>query len=515
LLNQLKIKKMEKTIRINLGGTLFQIDEEAYKMLRDYLQAIERKFRNVPGGNETIEDIESRIAEIFQSQKGTAGIITRENVEAIIAVIGKPEDFDLEGSEGTSYQYASGPKKLFRSPDDRVLGGVCGGIGAYVNTDPVWFRLLFIVFALIFGIGLFVYIALWIALPSAETTSQKREMYGSNASQLRSQEGKLIPRYTTTSKIGNATNEVFRALARVLFIIVRIFLIIFGTALLLSGFLALLTFIMVFIFHFPGSFSTSIDGVNLSYLPDFLNYVVSPVAAPWIIVLITIVVSLPLLAMIYGGVRLIFWFRTRDGYLWLAGLLIWVMSVAALSIIFFNEGVSFAESEKTTSTEYFITVPDTLFIITGKRLSDLPAENEISFPEEGPRIMIDDNTKEIYTRVTLSLVQAENNAASVGIIKRSFGRNRMDAIENAEKLRYNYNISENKLRLDEFCTRPSNSKWSFDELDVKVYVPEGTIIYMDRSIESLFHSYYDDDFVTDSKNRFWLMTEDGLDHIEP
>ena len=62
---------MDKTININLAGTLFQIDEEAYRILRDYLQAINNRFRNVQGGDETIEDIESRIAEIFQSQKGT------------------------------------------------------------------------------------------------------------------------------------------------------------------------------------------------------------------------------------------------------------------------------------------------------------------------------------------------------------------------------------------------------------------------------------------------------------
>ena len=75
---------MDKTININIAGTLFQIDEEAFRILRDYLQAINNRFRNVQGGNETIEDIESRIAEIFQSQKGLAGVITKENVEAMI-----------------------------------------------------------------------------------------------------------------------------------------------------------------------------------------------------------------------------------------------------------------------------------------------------------------------------------------------------------------------------------------------------------------------------------------------
>ena len=61
---------MDKTININIAGTLFQIDEDAFSILRDYLQAINTRFRNVQGGNETIEDIESRISEIFQSQKG-------------------------------------------------------------------------------------------------------------------------------------------------------------------------------------------------------------------------------------------------------------------------------------------------------------------------------------------------------------------------------------------------------------------------------------------------------------
>ncbi|MCX6301053.1 MAG: PspC domain-containing protein [Bacteroidia bacterium] len=506
---------MDKTIKINLGGTLFQIDEEAYKKLRDYLQAIDRKFRNAPGGNETIEDIEFRIAEIFQSQKGMAGIISTDNVEAMISVIGKPEDFDQEGTEGTSYRHGSGPRKLFRNPDDCVIGGVCGGLGAYADTDPVWFRILFVVFALMAGIGFLVYLALWIALPSAKNSSQKREMYGSELNQLRSQDGELIPRYATTSKIGNATNQVFRAFGRVLFIIVRVLLIIFGTCLVLTGFLALLSFIMVFIFHYPGAFSTDIEGANLSYLPDFLNYIVSPGAALWIKALLTIAVSLPLLALIYGGVRLIFWFRASDGYIWLAALVLWVMTIAALAIILFNEGVGFAESEKTTSVKYFNTSSDTIYIMSGRKFSDLPAENEISVPDEPYKIMIDDDKKEVYIRTYLNISPDENNLTNIKITKLSIGRNRQDAIRNSERLLYDFEVSGDTLRLDEFCTIPSGSRWSFDELFVTVFAPAGTVIYMDRTIESLFHSYDDDDFVADPKQRFWRMTDDGLNYIEP
>src|SRR5450759_1833394 len=98
---------MDKTININIAGNLFQIDDEAFRLLRDYLQAINTRFSKVQGGHETIEDIEARIAEIFQSQKGLAGVITKENVEAMISILGKPEDFDHSEPETGAPIYLS------------------------------------------------------------------------------------------------------------------------------------------------------------------------------------------------------------------------------------------------------------------------------------------------------------------------------------------------------------------------------------------------------------------------
>ncbi|MGE5419779.1 MAG: PspC domain-containing protein, partial [Chloroflexota bacterium] len=169
---------MDKTININLGGSLFQVDEEAFKVLRDYIQAINNRFRNVPDGPETIEDLESRIAEIFRSQKGLAGVITRQNVESMISIIGKPEDFETGSPSEEPSTGGSMPKRLYRNPNDAVISGVCGGLGAYLNTDPVLFRILFILFALMGGAGVLIYLVFWIAVPSAYTDMQKKEMYG-------------------------------------------------------------------------------------------------------------------------------------------------------------------------------------------------------------------------------------------------------------------------------------------------------------------------------------------------
>ena len=303
---------MDKTIKINLGGSLFQIDEEAYRMLRDYLQAIDTGFRNVPGGYETIEDIESRIAEIFLSQKDIAGVITKTNVEAMISIIEKPEDFDYFENKNFLPPFSSRKKRMFRNPDDSIIGGVCSGIGAYLGTDSVWIRILFILLTIFFGIGFFLYCVLWIALPKPRTDIQKKEMYG-NAYYSAMQQNHESAGYSGTSRLGNAFDEVFKASGKAIFILIRVILIIIGTTLVLTGFLSILSFVMVFLFKYPGSFSTNIDGVNLSYIPDFLNFIVAPSVVPWITILTSVIVILPLLAFIYWGVKMIFWFRAKDG----------------------------------------------------------------------------------------------------------------------------------------------------------------------------------------------------------
>src|SRR5512133_3435316 len=211
---------MDKTININLGGSLFQVDEEAFTVLRDYIQAINNRFRNVPGGPETIEDIESRIAEIFRSQKGMAGIITKQNVESMISTIGKPEDFDAGVSSDSSSAEKKLNRRLYRNPDDMVISGVCGGLGTYLNTDPVIFRILFVLFALFGGAGILIYGVLWIAVPSANSEQFKREMYGNTYYTYRNPDG-TVSSVTNRSGINNGLNEVINAIGKVFFIIFR------------------------------------------------------------------------------------------------------------------------------------------------------------------------------------------------------------------------------------------------------------------------------------------------------
>ena len=184
---------MNKVQHINLGGFPFTIDEHAYEHLSRYLETIHRHFRGSEGYEEITNDIEARMAELFQESLGERGtIITMKEVNDAIVIMGTPEDFGAEPLEEEpqprtgSSGYRPG-KRLFRNPEDEVLGGVCSGIAAYFGiADPLWIRLLFIVITISGGFGIPAYLILWAILPKAETASDRLAMRGEpiNASNI-------------------------------------------------------------------------------------------------------------------------------------------------------------------------------------------------------------------------------------------------------------------------------------------------------------------------------------------
>jgi len=171
---------MNKTVNINLASTFFQIDEEAYKVLNQYLKKLEITFSETDGKEEILEEIEARIAELFQaSKKHNHYVINQDDVTKMIETLGEPEDFIFEEEPQTRKTQKSNEKKLFRDTDDCYIGGVGSGIGHYFVIDAVWIRLLFILltflsggsFALIYGI-------LWVLIQKAESRADKLKMKG-------------------------------------------------------------------------------------------------------------------------------------------------------------------------------------------------------------------------------------------------------------------------------------------------------------------------------------------------
>lgn len=205
---------MKEVMNIGIGGKSFVVETSAYEILRDYLELFSSKIK--PGeSSEVMEDIESRIAELCSENiNAYKNVVTESIVVKIVTQLGLPNGESYRpfqgaaagaakgaagaatgaasASSGTSgaYSGAAGaaygagaeeqrvPKKLYRDSDDKMIGGVCSGLGFYLGADPVLVRVLFLI-ALLFGtLGFWVYLIIWIVAPLAVNPVQKCEMRG-------------------------------------------------------------------------------------------------------------------------------------------------------------------------------------------------------------------------------------------------------------------------------------------------------------------------------------------------
>jgi phage shock protein PspC (stress-responsive transcriptional regulator) len=171
---------MKITVSVNLGGYFFNIDEDAYAELKMYLRNLELHFAREESSSEILSDIETRMAELFRAKiTSYKQVINIEDVRQAISVMGTPEDIsDSDGPSSREKFSSRGYHRMYRDTDNRVIGGVCSGMGAYWNIDPLVIRIIFIALILAGGIGVLVYLILYIVLPEAKTTAQKIEMKG-------------------------------------------------------------------------------------------------------------------------------------------------------------------------------------------------------------------------------------------------------------------------------------------------------------------------------------------------
>jgi hypothetical protein len=229
-------------------------------------------------------------------------------------------------------------------------------------------------------------------------------------------------------------------------------------------------------------------------------------------------VILPLLAIIYWGIKFIFWFRSRDGIISLIALVLWVLSVTALAIIMAGEGLSFAENGKAVTSEIIEKAPQTVYITTGKKISDLKYDREVEFPDDSYFIYSSDSARSLSVRVKLRLYTSGDSSMRLEIQKSSGGRTRMDATRNAESLLYSYSIKNDTIVLDEYFSLPENKKWSVDDIRIKLYVPAGTLLWFDEQSENIHSgfvhlndSHLDNPEPWDLGGNYWIISEEGLE----
>jgi phage shock protein PspC (stress-responsive transcriptional regulator) len=188
---------MKKIININFHSRVIPIEESAYEILQQYIESLRRYFAREEGRDEIISDIENRFAELFSDTlKKGAPCITDADVEANIASMGRPEEFEGEenmGAAGASastsasatgntqtgsnpnWQYANEPRRLYRAENDKILGGVCAGLANYLRLDPAIVRIIFVLMLFSWGFGFLLYLILWVILPTRSLPAAVRK----------------------------------------------------------------------------------------------------------------------------------------------------------------------------------------------------------------------------------------------------------------------------------------------------------------------------------------------------
>lgn len=187
---------MKKIIEVNIAGINFSLEDDAYFMLKNYLGRFESSIPDKREAREVMEDVEARVAEIFQEKRSFPDqVVNLQLVKTVIELLGEvDEKGEKRDDQSTDYSdssyaysnndyvndqgYVKGERYFFRNPDDKKIAGVCSGLAAYFNIDVTIIRVLFAVTAWVYGSALIVYIILWICVSEARTVADKLKMRG-------------------------------------------------------------------------------------------------------------------------------------------------------------------------------------------------------------------------------------------------------------------------------------------------------------------------------------------------
>jgi len=491
---------MNKTVNINLAGTFFHIDEDAYGKLTRYLEAIKRSFTNPQGQDEIIKDIEARIAELFSEKLDTIKqVITIKELDEVITIMGQPEDYAVdeeifdETPPSQKHHTAKGYKKLFRDMDNKYIGGVSSGMGHYVGIDAIWVRLLWILLT-IFTSGTFIliYIIFWILVPEAKTVADKLTMTGEpvNISNI---ERKFKENYDDLAdKIKNAdydkygqriktgSETFFDTLGKFIMAVLTVFVKFIGVILIL---VAATTLIGLFI----GLFITGISGFFGTWYTDFFNIVNDTAVPIWLLsLMIFFAIGIPFFFLFILGLKILMDNLKSIGRVTKLSLLgLWLLCVIGLSIFGILQASEQAyEGNVLRSEPLNIKPQDTLYI---SMVSNDTYERDMR-RKSGMQVKYDENDNQVlYSNdVRLIVKSTKDSVASITVDKKARARDYLIAKNKAEAIAYNYALDGNHLKLDGYFITSVKEKYRGQEIQITLYLPIGTILNADRNT----HSYH-------------------------
>lgn len=526
---------MKKTFTANLNGIVFHIEEDAYDQLQRYLANIRAKFSGSTEAEEIMADIESRVAELFTERlQGGRQAVNMADVDHVKQVMGQPEDYvDDDGGESTADRGAAGApgngqrrhKRLFRDPDDRWVGGVIGGVANYFGSDPLWFRIAFIVVVVAgWGSPVLLYCLLWILVPEATTAAEKLEMNGepvtvdnikrmfdegaekvagdARAMGRKWKEGKW-PTPDAGRRMESVAHRLLDTLGKVVGIVLLVLAILLGVTLitaLVGG----------------GATWAIAGGTGLNGLLGFLFQ--GPLLAMGFSAAALVLVLVPVLLLLLSAIWLLFRVRTPRWAAW--GLSIaFILAITALAVSairlaqdFRGKGVVREDIPLGTPAGRILQVQLTSIPVTTVRSLAI-GHGTWRFNTS----IMDFDGDSVHLAFARLLVQPSPDSTFHLITERvARGAAASIAAQRAGHIRADWAWSgQDILSLSGTCTVPARDKMRAQHVNYILQVPMGSSIHLAPGTEALMRDWPDErhegELEDDMAGRTWTMTPRGLE----
>lgn len=355
---------MKEIERVSLGGYAFTLESDAARLAEEYLGELEKYYDGRAGGGEILDGIEERMAELLMEKAGRDGVVSRPMIEEAIGILGRPEDIEAAeeeaGAEGNS---PAGPandgkgtsnderrqRKLYRDLENKMVAGVCSGLAAYFKQDVALFRILFVLFTVVFTFGFWhhgvgwrismgaptIYVILWICMPAAKTVRQRWEQRGEDGSLnsiQRSVEAGAKEFEEAVKSVGQSS--AWSEFANIFGKLIGVVLLIVGFAGLFTG--SLWGFGSGWLGNRHGDGFLGLGRLydqGLTELHMYAPQAAHALAQPGVNILVALVCFLPFLGILYGALQLLFGFKPPKWHPGLVIFILWLLSVVALGIL--------------------------------------------------------------------------------------------------------------------------------------------------------------------------------------
>jgi phage shock protein PspC (stress-responsive transcriptional regulator) len=522
---------MKKTIKVSLGSLAYNIDEDAYSILETYISTLKTRLINDKEGNEIIQDIEERISELFSEKKGISESISIDLVKEVLEILGDPDEI-ASGSENNSranITYRSN-KRLYRDSEHSYIAGVCSGVGEYFGTDPVVIRLIFLLLCYFSGFGALLYLVLWIAVPKAITPKQKLEMKGepiniTNIEKTIREESAHIDRSIKKGGIRGFIENIVYLIGRIVYwfiqfllILIKAIAIIVAVLLIVTMLIALFALVNVIFFGnllLHGAFP-SIQGIPLG---DVITSMFEFSSSIWLTIPIFVIIAIPLLVLLYLGIRILFRFKARDGLIGLMAAVVWIFAIVVLSFAIYYQAKGFTVRKHITET---VTITPKLKKGGILHIQAIDKSDSL-FSTSSNVIEIDEysiakiNGKNFITgKPSITIEKSDKEFPVIEFTRSARGANKIAAEINAKSIKYRYSVKDTLLTFDSYFILPLGEKWKLQDLSIVLQIPENFKIYIDGSMENLMnpHQPKSDYWPNEMIERKWVMKEKTLKELE-